>query len=79
VLGESITVHPSKQGPALGAAILGALAAGAFKSPGDAIRAMAVPKAGTTPVFNPNRSHRTAYDALYAEYRRLGDFLSAKN
>ena len=76
VLGETITVHPSKQGPALGAAILGALAARAFKSPGDAIRAMAVRKGAT--VFKPNRSYRAAYDALYLEYRRLGDFLSAK-
>ena len=33
VLGEPITVHPSKHGPALGAAMLGALAAGAFASP----------------------------------------------
>ena len=78
VLGESITVHPSKQGPALGAAILGALAAGAFASPGEAIRAMATPKPGTAPVYRPNRSHRAAYDALYCEYRRLGDFFSAK-
>jgi L-ribulokinase len=78
VLGEPVTVHPSKQGPALGAAILGALAAGAFKSPGDAIRAMATPKAGTAPVFKPDRSHRAAYDSLYRGYRRLGDFFSAK-
>jgi L-ribulokinase len=76
VLGESITVHPSKQGPALGAAILGALAAGAFKSPDDAIRAMAVRKGAA--VFKPDRSHRAAYDALYREYRRLGEFLYAK-
>lgn len=78
VLGESITVHPSKQGPALGAAILGALAANAFKSPGDAIRAMAVPKPGTAPVFKPTRSHRPAYDSLYREYRRVGDFFALK-
>lgn len=77
VLGEAITVHPSKQGPALGAAILGALAAGAFASPVDAIRAMAVRKGAV--VFKPNRSHRAQYRALYREYRRLGDFLSAKN
>ncbi len=77
-LGENIIVHPSKQGPALGAAILGALAAGAFASPGDAIRAMATPKAGAAPVFKPNRAHRAAYDALYREYRRLGDWLSTK-
>jgi L-ribulokinase len=78
VLGERITVHPSRHGPALGAAILGALAAGAFPSPGAAVRAMATPRPGTAAVFQPNRAHRAAYDALYREYRRLGDFLSAK-
>jgi L-ribulokinase len=76
VLGEPITVHPSKQGPALGAAILGALAAGAFATPGDAIRAMAVKKGAA--IFKPNRSHRAAYDSLWREYRRLGDFISSK-
>ncbi|MEO8353505.1 MAG: FGGY-family carbohydrate kinase, partial [Chthoniobacteraceae bacterium] len=74
VLGAPIAVPASKQGPALGAAILGALAAGAFASPGEAIRAMAMRKGG--PVFKSNRAHRAAYDALYREYRRLGDFLS---
>ncbi len=78
VLGEPITVHPSKQGPALGAAILGALAAGAFASPRDAIRAMATPKPGTAPTFKPNRAHRTTYTGLYREYRRLGAFFSTK-
>ncbi len=78
VLGEKISVHPSKQGSALGAAILGALAAGAFTSPGEAIRAMATPKPGSASVFKPHRAHRATYDALYREYRRLGDFLSAK-
>ena len=77
VLGEPITVHPSKHGPALGAALLGALAAGAFASPGAAIRAMATPKPGTAAVFKPNRRHRATYDALYREYRRLGAFFSA--
>jgi L-ribulokinase len=76
VLGEPITVHPSKQGPALGAAILGALAAGAFASPADAIRAMAL-RSGAV-VFQPNRAHRAGYEALYGEYRRLGGFLAAK-
>jgi len=76
VLGEPITVHPSKQGPALGAAILGALAAGAFNTPADAIRAMAV-RPGSV-VFKPNRAHRARYHALYREYRQLGDLLAAK-
>ncbi len=76
VLGESIMVHPSKQGPALGAAILGSLAAGAFSSPSAAIRAMATPKAGEAIIYKPSRSHRKIYDNLYREYRRNGDFLS---
>ena len=49
VLGEPISVHPSKHGPALGAAILGALAAGertGFRSAAAAVRAMAAPKRG---------------------------------
>jgi len=48
VLGEPIAIHPSKQGPALGAAILGVLAAGPqaspFQSTAEAIQAMAGPK-----------------------------------
>lgn len=75
VLGESILVHPSKHGPALGAAILGALAANVFSSPAAAIRAMSVPQPGTAPIYKPNRKHRQAYDALYADYRSFGDFL----
>ena len=46
VLGEPISVHPSKHGPALGAAILGALAAGertGFRTAEAAVRAMAAP------------------------------------
>lgn len=78
VLGESILVHPSKQGSALGAAILGALAAGAFSSPGAAMRAMSVPKTGTAKTYKPNRARRAAYDVLYRDYRRLGEFLSTQ-
>ena len=81
VLGETISVHPSKHGPALGAAILGALAAGkertGFSSAGAATRAMAaVPKGASgreLRVVRPNRRHRAAYDAAYKEYRRLAE------
>jgi L-ribulokinase len=69
VLGAPVTVHPSKHGPALGAAILGALAAGAFSAPAPAIRAMAAAK--SAPVVKPHRSHRAAYDRLYRDYREL--------
>lgn len=76
VLGESIMVHPSKQGSALGAAILGSLAAGIFDSPIAAIRAMATPRDGEAAIYKPNRSNRKIYDRLYREYRRHGEFLS---
>lgn len=69
VLGAPVTVHPSKHGPALGAAILGALAAGAFSTPAAAIRAMAVAKSAK--VVKPNRAHRPAYERLYQAYRAL--------
>ena len=74
VLGEPVLIHPSKQGPALGAAILGALAGGAFPDASAAIRAMAVPKPGVARVFKPNRLHRSAYNQFYREYRRLAEF-----
>ena len=69
VLGAPVVVHPCKHGPALGAAILGALAARAFPSPTAAIRAMAVSK--SAPIVKPQRKHRATYDQLYARYRAL--------
>jgi L-ribulokinase len=76
VLGERISVHPSRHGPALGAAILGALAAGGFSSPAAAIRAMATPQPGTARVFRPDPRHRGSYGRLYRGYRRLADAFS---
>ena len=81
VLGQPIVVHPSRHGSALGAAILGALAAGpkqtGFKSTSAAIKAMASsPRGnkGTSVVVRPNRRHRQIYDNVYKEYRRLEQF-----
>jgi L-ribulokinase len=74
VLGAPITVHPCKYGPALGAAILGALAADAFPSPAAAIRAMATAK--SAPVVKPDRGHRATYDQLYRHYRELAAHFS---
>jgi L-ribulokinase len=71
VLGEDILVHPCKQGPALGAAILGALAAKAFRSPREAILAMATPQTGMAATFQPNCSLGPIYATLYSEYRQL--------
>jgi L-ribulokinase len=83
VLGKPIVVHPSKQGPALGAAILGVLAAGAkasgFRSATAAIRAMAVPQPtrgqAAMLTVRPDRRARKAYDPLYRRYRDLAELL----
>jgi L-ribulokinase len=78
VLGEPISIHPCKNGPALGAAILGTLAAGeraGFRSPAAAVRAMAAPLPGVrgreAHLIRPNRKNRAAYEAAYREYRVL--------
>jgi L-ribulokinase len=76
MLGETVTVHPSTNGPALGAAILGALAAELFESPQAAIQAMSVPKRGSAKTYKPNRTHQRVYDRLYRDYRRLGEFVA---
>jgi L-ribulokinase len=78
VLGSEITVHPSKQGPALGAAILGALAAGLFQSPGAAIRAMAAPQPGAARTYRPDPTHAPGYERLYGAYRRLAGFTASR-
>jgi len=82
VLGKPITVHPALHGPAIGAAILGALAAGkavtGFKSPADAIRTMADPKKhGGANTVKPKRAATKAYEQLYQRYRTLADRLAS--
>ncbi|MEX0938286.1 MAG: ribulokinase [Pirellulales bacterium] len=79
VLGEPITVHPCQYGPALGAAILGVLAAGTdatgFATAGEAIEAMAGPRqgvAGREPrIAMPDQRAHTAHDRVYSEYRQM--------
>jgi len=73
VLGAPIQVPPSTQGSALGAAILGALAGGAFSHSSAAIRAMATPRRGTSRVVKPQRAAARVYDKLYTEYRQLAE------
>jgi len=86
VLGETITVHPCEQGPALGAAILGVLAAGkaatGFSSAGAAVRAMAGTQKGgahtKARVVRPDRKTRKEYDRLYVQYRDLAESISKR-
>jgi L-ribulokinase len=82
VLGETIEVHPSKHGPALGAAILGALAAGrdvtGFANVTEAIRTMASPPAvrRATRKVKPSRKATAEYAKVYARYRALARGMS---
>ena len=86
VLGRPIIIHPCKNGPALGAAILGAMAAGrkatGFGSAASAIRAMAAPKkavpARHARTVRPVRAHHKAYAPIYADYRALASYVAKK-
>ncbi len=75
VTGREIRVAASKQTPALGAAMFGAVAAGesagGYDSIYDAARAMAHLK---DEVFRPIAANQKIYDLLYAEYLRLHDY-----
>ena len=73
VLGERIVVPAAKQGPALGAAILGALAAGGFRDAPAAIRAMAQPKHARPRIVQPQRAYTRACARIYADYRALAE------
>ncbi len=81
VLDESISVHPSKHGPALGAAILGALAAGrkvtGFTSTTEAIHRMAQPESvqRATRIVKPQRPAARAYEKIYSRYRELASVM----
>jgi L-ribulokinase len=81
VLGEPILVPPAKQGPALGAAILGALAAGksvtGFSTVAEVIGSMAAPPAVRRAIstVKPRSSQVKLYNAIYPRYHQLGDAL----
>lgn len=83
VLGETVLIHPSKQGPALGAAILGAVAAGkragGFSSVRSAVRTIGGVRKqvdgreGT--LVAPDRRRTKLYESLYRRYRDTAQFL----
>ncbi|MFT3889412.1 MAG: ribulokinase [Arachnia sp.] len=71
VLGQPIATIGSQQGPALGAAIHGAVAAGCYPDVPAAGRAMGRRGERT---YLPNPDNAAAYDRLYAHYTRLHDW-----
>lgn len=71
VTGRSWSLIGSDQGPALGAAIHAAVAAGAYPDVAAASAAMGKIERD---VYRPNPERSAAYDALYAEYVLLHDY-----
>lgn len=82
ILGAPLVVHPCQHGPALGAAILGLLAAPrattGFSSPTAVIRKLAGvgPERPARKVV-PNRAAHKVYEAIYRRYRDAAAALSA--
>lgn len=78
--GQPISVTRSHQTCALGAAIFGAVAAGAnaggYATTAEAQKAMASPMAAT---YTPDPSRHKVYQELYALYRRLHDAFGVAN
>ncbi|WP_153556954.1 ribulokinase [Roseimaritima sediminicola] len=74
VLNAEIEVHPSTQGPATGAAVLGMLAAGPEVSGFDSVAAAATAMAGVAEaerdILAPRPERTAAYDQPYQEYRQ---------
>lgn len=74
ITGRELAVAGSPQPSALGAAMLGAVAAGpeagSYATLAEAAARMAPPPSH---VYRPVAEHRPVYDVLYAEYRRLHD------
>ncbi|MEM9644686.1 MAG: ribulokinase [Planctomycetota bacterium] len=83
VLDASIEVHPSTQGPAVGAAVLGMIAAGesasGFRTMAAAAEAMAGTRASPSEVFRPRSDRKSTYDAIYRRYRTLAENTASAN
>ena len=77
VLDAEIEVHPSQHGPAVGAAVLGMMAAGeqksGFASVIDAATAMAAVPESEKKLVTPRHELISEYDQLYQKYRQIAD------
>lgn len=71
----SIDVLESEQSCALGAAIYAATAAGLYASVADAQKVMISPVAKS---YQPNEKNSAQYDALYQQYKVLGNFVDGE-
>ncbi|OYP28995.1 ribulokinase [Rhodopirellula sp. MGV] len=77
VLASEIEVHPSQQGPAVGAAVLGMFAAGTdksgFESIAQAATAMASVPEDQRRIVKPKLADQNTYDEIYRRYRKLAE------
>ncbi|MCA9152988.1 MAG: hypothetical protein KDA92_26980, partial [Planctomycetales bacterium] len=79
VLGETIEIHSSEQGPARGAAILGALAAqeaSGYGSTQELLRGIANRSSETNTLVSPSL-HAAEYVTLYQAYRQRAEEVGA--
>ncbi len=75
VTGREIAVAGAPQASALGAAMLGAVAAGSARGGYESLAAAATKMAPAPQrVYQPIETNRRQYDALYREYKRLYDY-----
>lgn len=75
VLKRRLNIVKSDQTPALGSAIMGAVAAGKEKGGYDSIREAALKMGGTEDtVYKPDEDNSAVYDELYTEYLQLHDW-----
>jgi L-ribulokinase len=81
VLSADIAVHPNQHGCAVGAAVLGMIAAGPEKSGlpsvAEAARAMARPDPGQQKIVRSNPATAAIYGQLYEKYRRLASSIQS--
>ncbi|MCY2984465.1 MAG: ribulokinase [Planctomycetota bacterium] len=77
VLGLDIEIHPSTQGPAVGAAVLGMMAAGpmisGFQTVIEAATAMASVCDGKQDIVRARPEQTLLYNPIYQKYRRMAD------
>ena len=75
VTGREFRISASKQAPALGSAMFGAVAAGKARGGHDSIFEAAQHMARLKEeVYRPIPEHKRVYDLLFAEYARLHDY-----
>jgi L-ribulokinase len=80
VTGLPVTIPDAKEVPARGAALFGALAAGATRGGFDDIeRAVAALRPATARRYEPSASHLATYDEVYSVYRALHDELGREH